>query len=286
MNRERATELLRDMLDRLDAGERPLDLVDEVYVFGSYARGALDPGDLDVAVVYRSDREFAAELVSAMMSGRDPMAGMKRALKGNKRGFQCQFNQNSDLPAGAEPVLLWKCGDTLADAQARLAAIEPDPDAGRAPRDEMIEQFAGLDRWIPLPVRAQLVEMVTAGAIGIHRVELPDAQPTRPDAIALLARRWKADSPLRRAAGAALRYTENLAAVTEAVWVQGDPLQRGQSFERPGTMWINLGWYDFSQLLFRLDRGAQTFEVIRPTRTQPLHALHITLRDAAALPEL
>lgn len=67
---------------------------------------------------------------------------------------------------------------------------------------------------------------------------------------------------------------------------QGDPLQRGQSFERPGTMWINLGWYDFSQHLFRLHRGAQTFEVIRPTRTQPLHALHITLQDAAALPEL
>ncbi|MFD6912387.1 nucleotidyltransferase domain-containing protein [Streptomyces virginiae] len=286
MKRERASGLLRDMLDRLDAGERPLDLVDEVYVFGSYARGALDPGDLDVAVVHRTDREFAAELVGAMMSGRDPMAGMKRALRGNKRGFQFQFNQNSGLPAGAEPVLLWKRGDTLADAQARLAAIEPDPDAGRAPRDEMIEQFEGLDRWIPLPVRARLVEMVTAGAIGIHRVELPDAQPTRPDAIALLARRWKADSPLRRAAGAALRYTEDLAAVTEAIWVQGDPLQRGQSFERPGTMWINLGWYDFSQLLFRLHRGAQTFEVIRPTRTQPLHALHITLQDAAALPEV
>lgn len=50
---------------------------------------------------------------------------------------------------GAEPVLLWKRGDALSDAQARLAAIEPDPGAGRAPRDEMIEQFEGLDRWIP-----------------------------------------------------------------------------------------------------------------------------------------
>lgn len=100
MKRERATELLREMLARLDAGERPLDLVDEVYVFGSYARGALEPGDLDVAVVHRTDREFAAGLVGALMSGRDPMAGMKRALKGNKRGIQFQFNQNSDLPHG------------------------------------------------------------------------------------------------------------------------------------------------------------------------------------------
>ncbi|MCY0942391.1 nucleotidyltransferase domain-containing protein [Streptomyces antarcticus] len=286
MQRERATDLLREMLTRLDAGERPLDLVESVYVFGSYARGALDPGDLDVAVVHRTDMAFSAEVVGAMMAGRDPMAAMKRALKGSKRGIQFQFNQNSDLPAGAELILLWKRGDAPSDAQVRLAAMKPDPDAGRAPRDAMIAQFEGLDRWIPLPVRAQLVELAALGAIDIHRVDLPDAQPTRSDSTALLARRWKSDSPLRRAAGAALRHVEALPTVPEGVWVQGDPLTRGQSFELPGTMWINLGWHDFDQLLFRLHRGGQTFEVLRPTRTKPLHALHITLRDAVVLPRL
>ncbi len=98
VKRERATEMLHEMLDNLDAGSRPLDLVDEVYVFGSYARGALQPGDLDVAVIHRTDTEFTEHVVGALMYGRDPMAGMKRALKGSKRGFQFQFNQNDRPP--------------------------------------------------------------------------------------------------------------------------------------------------------------------------------------------
>ncbi|WP_262505884.1 hypothetical protein [Streptomyces sp. TRM68367] len=41
MKRERATTLVEDMLRRLDEGtDWPLTLVDEVYLFGSYARGA------------------------------------------------------------------------------------------------------------------------------------------------------------------------------------------------------------------------------------------------------
>ncbi|WP_217161952.1 nucleotidyltransferase domain-containing protein [Streptomyces sp. AC512_CC834] len=48
MKRARATSLLNDMLDRLEEGGWPLDLVDEILVFGSYARGVLEPADVDV----------------------------------------------------------------------------------------------------------------------------------------------------------------------------------------------------------------------------------------------
>jgi hypothetical protein len=41
VHRDRATSLLQEMLSRLDTGGWPLELVDEVHVFGSYARGAL-----------------------------------------------------------------------------------------------------------------------------------------------------------------------------------------------------------------------------------------------------
>ncbi|MEV6949781.1 nucleotidyltransferase domain-containing protein [Streptomyces sp. NPDC051172] len=77
MKRERATELLHEMLDRLEEGARPLDLVDEVYIFGSYARGALEPGDLDVAVVHHTDTAFTEDVVGAIIYGRDPMADMR-----------------------------------------------------------------------------------------------------------------------------------------------------------------------------------------------------------------
>jgi hypothetical protein len=148
----------------------------------------------------------------------------------------------------------------------------------------MIEQFEGLDRWIPLPVRARLVELLDAGGIEIRRLELADAEPTGPAAAATLARRWKSDSPLRRAAAAAVHYAEEAGMASHAVWVQGQPLGPRPDQYRAGALWINLGWYDFDQLVYRLRQGAHCLEVVRPTRTQPLHAFHVTVRDAAALP--
>ena len=91
MKRERATTLLNDMLDRLEEGGWPLDLVDEILVFGSYARGAPDPSDVDMVVEHRRDDRLVSEFVHALSYGRDPSASMKRALKGNSRGLQIHF---------------------------------------------------------------------------------------------------------------------------------------------------------------------------------------------------
>lgn len=161
-----------------------------------------------------------------------------------------------------------------------------DPSADRAPRDAMIEQFEGLDRWIPLPVRTRLVELLNAGGIEIRRIELAAAEPTSPAAVAALGRRWKPDSPLRRAAAATVRYTEDTGMSPPSMWVQGQPLDHRRDQYGAGALWINLGWYHFDQLVFRLREGAQSLEVVRPTRTQPLHALHISVCNATSLPPL
>jgi hypothetical protein len=69
---------------------------------------------VDVAVAHRTDAELTEEIVGAITYGRDPMASMKRALKGNRRGIQFQFNHNDALAKqGIELTLLWKRGDTL-----------------------------------------------------------------------------------------------------------------------------------------------------------------------------
>ncbi|MFE9407377.1 nucleotidyltransferase domain-containing protein [Streptomyces sp. NPDC006704] len=285
MKRERATSLLQEMLTRLDAGERPLDLVDAVHVFGSYARGALEPADVDVAVTHHVDADFSAELVSDMMYGRDPMAPMKRALKGNKRGIQFQFNQNDALTEmGTELSLLWQRGDTLAQAQERLATFIADPKAGRAERDHMIEQFDGLDKWIPRPVRADLVALAGAGAIDIRRLELADAQPVDPDAVEVLDR-WTETSPLRRAAAAALHHAEFTGHAPHTLWVQGQTVGAPWTADFRGTLWISFGWRYFNELAYRLRDGLEWLEVIRPTRTQPLYALHLTVRARDRLPD-
>ncbi|WP_254708112.1 nucleotidyltransferase domain-containing protein [Streptomyces lunaelactis] len=58
------------MLQRLDeGGSWPLELVDAVYVFGSYARGALEPGDVDVAVDFRQDERMKQRTVAYLVSG-------------------------------------------------------------------------------------------------------------------------------------------------------------------------------------------------------------------------
>ncbi|MFD9715835.1 hypothetical protein [Streptomyces sp. NPDC059076] len=272
------------MFHRLEAGDWPLGLVDEVSVFGSYARGAIEPGDLDIAITHRVDSDLADEVVGALSYGRDPMAVMKRALKGSRRGIQFQFNQNAALTEnGIELTLLWKRGDSPARALERLDALRPDPAAGRAPRDHMIEPFEGLDRWIPLPVRAQLVELVDSGGVNIERLELTEGEPSHPDAVEMLEDRWSESSPLRRAAAAALHHAESSGYDMHTVWLQARTVAPwSQDFQ--GTLWIGLGWRYVSSLTHRLRQGEEWLEVVRPTRTQPLHALHITVHDAERLP--
>ena len=80
MKRERATTLLNDMLNRLEEGGWPLDLVDEILVFGSYARGALNPSDVDLIVEHRRDDRLTSEFLHSLSYGGDPSASMKRAL--------------------------------------------------------------------------------------------------------------------------------------------------------------------------------------------------------------
>jgi predicted nucleotidyltransferase len=61
VNRQRATQLAEQLLRNLDArhDEWPVSIITAVYVFGSYARDATDPHDLDIDVeVHLQDEEF------------------------------------------------------------------------------------------------------------------------------------------------------------------------------------------------------------------------------------
>ncbi|MGW7284017.1 nucleotidyltransferase domain-containing protein [Streptomyces sp. NPDC054847] len=65
MKRERATRLLADMITRLEGGGWPLGLAEEVYVFGSYVRGALVPNDVDVVIEHGTDKRWLGESLDA-----------------------------------------------------------------------------------------------------------------------------------------------------------------------------------------------------------------------------
>jgi hypothetical protein len=70
----------------------------------------------------------------------------RRLLIGNSRSFDIQFGGRAGVDF--ELVTVWKRGDSLAQARARLDAIQIDPEAGRAPRDGMLPAFEGLDHWM------------------------------------------------------------------------------------------------------------------------------------------
>jgi hypothetical protein len=209
MKRERALELAEHMLQRLESGADswPLHLVTELYVFGSFARGATEPHDLDIYVeVDNSDVEWLEHFIGELSIHRDPYALLRRSLGGNHRGYQFLFEGRAKFDFPLTP--LWRRGEPVSTAVRRLHAIPADPDAGRAPRDAMLPELDGLDRWIPRTYREHLAHAVNGGAVRLERIELADAPVHNAAAIDHIDQRWKPTSPLHRAARAVVANLE------------------------------------------------------------------------------
>ena len=197
MKRERAIDLAEHLLRNLDDGQEtwPLSLVTAVYVFGSFARGALTPGDLDIDIEKTSDQQWSTHFVRSLSAGRDPFIPLRKALATGRRGYQFAVQYWDMEGRDFEMTLLWKRGDTLDAAMKRLHAIQIDPAAGRAERDSMLPEFEGIGDWIPRPYREGLCIAVGSGAIRIERLVLPDSQVASPVAARHIQRRWKPTIP-------------------------------------------------------------------------------------------
>ncbi|MFK0154276.1 nucleotidyltransferase domain-containing protein [Streptomyces sp. NPDC090493] len=285
MRRARAVELVEAMLHRLDgAGDWPLTVVRQVWLFGSFSRGAAEPHDVDVALHIERDDRMNQIVVQTLLSGRgNPYAPLRRALAGTSRGLQflCDDSAREQLAAEGTAMLpLWRRGDTLADALAVLHGIAEDPSAGRAERHDMIDAFDGLDRYMPRPVRADLIAWQQQGSITISRTVLPDA----PDVAALLAtpsmrwafRRWGEDSPLRRAALAGLAHLQGLGAEPGDIDLAGQRLpaaRRLAGHRSEPRWWVNWKWQGYRGIPYCVTGADGWLEIVQPTRTRPLNAL-------------
>jgi hypothetical protein len=60
--------------------EWPLSLVTDLYVFGSFARGAIEPRDVDIDVEFKIDQRWAEHFAGCLAYGRDPHSPFRRAL--------------------------------------------------------------------------------------------------------------------------------------------------------------------------------------------------------------
>jgi hypothetical protein len=280
VKRERAALLVEHILRALDDGqtEWPFSLVTDVYVFGSFARGALEPHDVDIDIEFEPDLDWGAHFTGCLSYGENPFSVFKRPLVGAKRGCQFQFNFRDR--ANFEMTPLWQRGDTLQTALDRLHAVQPDPSEGRAERDAMLPEFEELDQWLPLAVREQLIGMVSSGAIALERLVLADGAATSRPAREHLSYRWQATSPLHRAASAVIADWERRGIDPGQGHLHGRDIR-----DRDTPYFAGFGLRRIREIPRCLTEfgGREWIEVVHPTRTKPLDALRILPGDQEIL---
>lgn len=283
MKRERAQDLVTNVLRALHDGQEewPISLLSELYVFGSFARGALDPHDVDIDIEFESDEEWRLHFIGCLSYGKDPHSPIRRALTRGKRGIQFQFNFRDR--ADFELTLLWRRGDTLQAALTRLHAIQADSAAGRAPRHAMLPQFEGLDEWIPRPYREALAEAASNGALNIERCVVSEDAVTSDRARDHLAERWPPTSPLYRAASAVIAHWEQRGIDPGQGHLHGKDIR-----DRDTPYFAGFKWRYFTSIPACLTRygGVEWLEIVRPTRTKPLDAFLILPGDRDLLSEI
>jgi hypothetical protein len=211
VKRSEARKRVEALLARVVGGTGSyLPRVRELWIFGSYARGALEVGDVDLAVEFDQTKDEAGMWFATLMAGGfDHLGALRRELRGNQRALELHFNEFEDLrKEGFEPQLLWRRGDSLEQAHARLAALTPDASAQRAPRDSVHPLLAEVERLIPRPARQELSLFVWAGWLEATLVELPREQAANDVTRRRFARQWSASNPRFRAAHAVASYLE------------------------------------------------------------------------------
>jgi len=199
-------------------------------------------------------------------------------LTDGKRG--CQFQFNFLDRADFDMTLLWRRADTLQTALERLNAIQADPAAGRAPRDAMLPQFEGLDRWIPLAYREAMSGAVSNHAITIERCVLQDGAISSTTALDHVSRKWKPTSPLYRAAHAVVADWERRGIDPGQGHLHGSDIR---DRETPYFAGFGLRYFTSVPACLTEFGGVEWLEIIRPTRTGQIDALRILPRSRELL---
>jgi predicted nucleotidyltransferase len=277
-----ATKRVGGLVERVVNGEGCyLPRVREVWIFGSYARGALEVGDVDLAVEFDQTKDEAGRWFATLMAGGfDHLGALRRELRGNQRVLELHFNELDDLrKEGFEPRLLWQRGDSLEEARARLAALAPDASARRGTRDTVHPLLAEVEKLIPRPARQEFALFAWAGWLDAKLVELPPRQAASAVTRRRFAEQWSQSNPRFRAAHAAACYLERegIAPLSAGGTVYSDEremLDAERDYWQPrvavhfGARLLQWAMFDFGQGI------AHVLVVLNPTaRKQTLRAL-------------
>jgi predicted nucleotidyltransferase len=281
--RERATGYLLELLERICAGGKYLDCIIAIHAFGSWSRGAIEVGDVDLNISYdhRLDDEVNRELVRHLATGGDWNTPFRKALKA-RRALHIMFNQ---LEMIGEPVLLYERGDSFAAAAARVRNIAEDSGAGRADRETVHPVLEPVADAFSRPSLILMTEMATRGYVEIELLDLPDADLSEISDIEyqrFVRHRWTSTSPLARAATAAGVYLQSHGIkLAEVIVLQGRSSWRE---EQPAVWAVEAREGRLRDFVWDLRGEVKDWlYVVRPAQKRPLRALHFVASDSEAL---
>jgi predicted nucleotidyltransferase len=282
VKRTEAAKRIDALLERVvRAYGRYLGRVREVWIFGSYARGAREVGDVDLAVEFDQTKDEAGQWVATLLAGGfDHLGALRRELRRNERALEIHFNELDDLrKEGFEPQLLWRRGDSLEEAHARLAALAPDANARRAARDTVHPLLAEVEKLIPRPARQEFSLFMWAGWLDAKLVELPDEQAANFVTRRRFAAQWAEANPRLRAAHSVASYLERegIAPLSAGGTVYSDEreiLDEERDYWRPRVA-VHFGAKLLKWAMFEFGQGTpRVLVVLNPTaRKQTLRAL-------------
>ncbi|MCU7730710.1 hypothetical protein ODJ79_43935 [Actinoplanes sp. KI2] len=270
VDRARAIELTEGVLERLVEGRAqwPLSLVRELYVFGSVARGALKPHDVDLDVEFDRDDQWRSEVSRSLSERYDPCRVFRQALTGRRRSVDFAFDCHAD--ADFDMTLLWRRGDDLPTAMARLHSIKPDPAAGRAERHAMLPEFDGMERWLPRYYREQIIEAIESGAVRVERLVLDDHEIEDSLVREHLHKRWQPTSPLYRAGQAVFGNLLDRGIDPGQLILHGQNVRDNLT---PYFAGFGLCYFRGVKPFFLEYHGVELIEVVHPTRVGEIRAL-------------
>jgi hypothetical protein len=186
----------------------------------------------------------------------------------------------------AEPVLIYRRGDTLAEALARVEAITRDPHAGRAQRDPVHPAIEPIADDLARPTRILLTELLEARLLGVELLDLADTDEdelTDRDFVMQVRLRWRSPTSARaRAARAAGAYLQSGGVDLRTVAL----LPRSVLDHQDGCWVVDCREMHLRDLVIylRSNEIADGLFMLRPERKRPLRAMRIRAPNPAALP--
>ncbi len=282
MRRADAVRRIEGLLARVATGEgRYLPRVREVWAFGSYARGALEVGDVDLAVEFdQTADERGLWFATRLAGGFDHEGALRRELRGNQRVLELHLNELDELrKEGFEPQLLWMRGDSFETARDRLGALAPDASAGRASRDTVHPLLVEVEKLVPRPARQEFSVFMWVGWLDAKLVDLPDQEATNPITRRCFRQHSSSTNPRFRAAHAVASYLEHdgiapLGAGGTLYSDQREVIDAERDYWRPSVA-VHFGGKLLKWAMFDFGQGTpRVLVVLNPTsRKQPLRAL-------------